>query len=71
MDKFHNKVELILAVCVVLCAGLNVVVAYSRWIELLFVMFLAEGYLECLVNIGKCSGYHGSIINTFANNSGN
>lgn len=53
MDRFHSKAELILAVSVVLCSGLNVVVAYSRWVELLFAVFFLEGILEVLVNIGK------------------
>ena len=53
VDRFHSKAELILAICVASCAVLNAIVPYSKWIELLFVLFLVEGWIEVIVNVGK------------------
>ena len=53
VDKFHSKAELILALCVGSCAALNAKVPYSRWIELFYVIFLLEGWMEVVVNVGK------------------
>lgn len=53
MDKFHKKVELILAVCLVLCAGLNAVIPFSPHIGVLYAVCTVEGWLEALVNIGR------------------
>ena len=53
VDRFHSKAELILAICVASCSVLNAIVPYSKWIELLFVLFLVEGWIEVIVNVGK------------------
>ena len=53
VDRLHSKAELILAICVAGCAVLNAVVPYSRWIELLHSLFLIEGWLEVIVNVGR------------------
>ena len=53
VDKFHSKADLILAICVAVCAVLNAIVPYSQWIELLFALFLLEGWLEVIINVGK------------------
>jgi len=51
VDRFHSKAELILAICVAVCAVLNAIVPYSQWIELLFALFLLEGWLEVIINV--------------------
>ena len=53
VDRFHSKAELILALCVGSCAALNAIVPYSLWIELFYVIFLLEGWMEVVVNVGK------------------
>ena len=49
----HSKAELILALRVGSWAALNAIVPYSRWIELFYVIFLLEGWMEVVVNVGK------------------
>ena len=53
VDRFHSKVELILALALVACAALNFAVPYCSQIALLFAIYVAEGWMEVLVNIGK------------------
>ena len=53
VDRFHSKAELILAICVAGCAVMNAIVPYSQWIELLYMLFLIEGWLEVFVNVGR------------------
>ena len=53
VDRFHSKAELILALCVAGCGALNAIVPYSRWIELLYALYVIEGWLESIVNIGE------------------
>ncbi|XP_067936877.1 sodium-dependent glucose transporter 1B-like [Watersipora subatra] len=52
VDKFHSKVELIVAICLVGCAALNAAIPYCQYIELLFAIYVVEGWLELIVNIG-------------------
>lgn len=52
VDRFHSKVELIVALALVACAGLNAAVPYSTYIEVLYAIYVLEGWMEALVNIG-------------------
>ena len=53
IDKFHKRVELILAICLVFCAALNAVIPYSPHVGVLYAVCTVEGWMEALVNIGK------------------
>ena len=53
VDRFHSKIDLILAICMVSCSALNAVIPHSPWIELLYIVFLLEGVFEVIVNLGK------------------
>ena len=53
VDRFHSKIDLILAICMVSCSALNAVIPHSPWIELLYIVFLSEGVFEVIVNLGK------------------
>ena len=57
VDRFHSKVELIVALALVACAALNAAVPYSSYIELLFTIYVLEGWMEALVNIGKVTQF--------------
>jgi len=44
---------MILAVSLLICAALNIIIPYSPYVELLFVVFGMEGIMEAYINIGK------------------
>lgn len=53
IDRFRHRADMILAVSLLICAALNIIIPYSPYVELLFVVFGMEGIMEAYINIGK------------------
>lgn len=53
VDRFRHRADLIIAVSLVGCGTANLIIPYSRHVEVLFVVCGVEGLLEAMINIGE------------------